>query len=158
MSRIINSIGIKGYKVLNQTAKADFLEIDLQALSKRPKACIRCGSRSLQSKGPYTRYVRHLESFGRSARLKIRCRRFRCKSCVRSFVEPLPGVLPGRHSSEPFRENIYTLHTPRRHPQFRDGPAQKRSPPQLSPASTLGLQSGKPMNVSLSISLCSRRP
>lgn len=110
MSRIITSIGIKGYKVLNQTTKGDSLEIDLQARSKRPKACIRCGSRSLQSKGLYLRNVRHLESFGRSARLKIRCRRFRCKSCVRSFVEPLPGVLPGRHSSEPFRENIYTLH------------------------------------------------
>ena len=110
MSRIITSIGIKGYKVLNQTTKGDSLEIDLQARSKRPKACIRCGSRSLQSKGHYLRNVRHLESFGRSARLKIRCRRFRCKSCVRSFVEPLPGVLPGRHSSEPFRENIYTLH------------------------------------------------
>lgn len=110
MSRLITSIGIKGYKVLNQTAKADSLEIELQARSKRPKACIRCGSHSLQSKGLYTRYVRHLESFGRTARLKILCRRFRCKSCVRSFVEPLPGVLPGRHSSEPFRENIYTLH------------------------------------------------
>jgi len=110
MSRIITSIGIKGYKVLNQTAKADSLEIDLQAPAKRPKACIRCGSGSLQSKGPYTRFVRHLESFGRTARLKIRCRRFRCKSCVRSFVEPLPGILPGRHSSEPFRENLYTLH------------------------------------------------
>ena len=110
MSRIITSIGIKGYKVLNQTAKADSLEIDLQAPSKRPPSCIRCGSRSLQSKGPYTRFVRHLESFGRTARLKIRCRRFRCKFCARSFVEPLPGILPGRHSSEPFRENLYTLH------------------------------------------------
>lgn len=110
MSRIITSIGIKGYKVLNHTAKADSFEIDLQAPSKRPKACIRCGSRSLQSKGSYTRRVRHLETFGRIANLKILCRRFRCKSCVRSFVEPLPGVLPGRHSSEPFRENIYTLH------------------------------------------------
>jgi transposase len=110
MSRIITSIGIKGYKVLNHIAKADALQIDLQALSKRPKACIRCGSRSLQSKGPYTRTVRHLESFGRIARLKIRCRRFRCKSCVRSFVEPLPGILPGRHSTEPFRQNLYTLH------------------------------------------------
>jgi hypothetical protein len=25
-------------------------------------------------------------------------------------VEPLPGILPGRHSSEPFRERLYTLH------------------------------------------------
>ena len=25
-------------------------------------------------------------------------------------MEPLPGILPGRHSTEPFREQIYTLH------------------------------------------------
>lgn len=39
MSRIITSIGITGYKVLKHTAKGDSLEIDLQALSKRPPAC-----------------------------------------------------------------------------------------------------------------------
>ena len=110
MPRLITCSGVKAYKVLNQTAKSDSLEIDLQAPSKRPKACIRCGSRSLQSKGPYTRYVRHLESFGQTARLKIHCRRFPGKSCARSFVEPLPGILTGRHSSEPFREKLYTLH------------------------------------------------
>lgn len=110
MSRIITSIGIKGYRVLNQTAKSDSFEIDLQAPSKRPQACVRCGSGSLQSKGLYIRYVRHLESFGRTSKLKIRCRRFYCKSCARSFVEPLPGILPGRHFSEPFRESLYTLH------------------------------------------------
>ena len=110
MSRSITLIRIKGYKVLNQTTKADSFEVDLQASSKRPQACVRCGSGSLQSKGPYIRYVRHLESFGRTSKLKIRCRRFQCKSCTHSFVEPLPGILPGRHSSEPFRESLYTLH------------------------------------------------
>ena len=110
MSRIKTSIGITGYKVLKQTAKADSLDIDLEARAKRPPACTRCGSRSLQSKGFYLRRVRHLESFGRSSILRIRCRRFTCKVCARSFVQPLPGVLPGRHSTESFREDLYTLH------------------------------------------------
>lgn len=110
MSRIITSIGITGYKVLKHTAKGDSLEIDLQALSKRPPACTRCGSRSIQSKGFYLRRVRHLECFGRTSKLRIRCRRFTCKACTRSFVQPLPGVLPGRHSTESFREDLYVLH------------------------------------------------
>jgi len=110
MSRIITSIGIKGYKVLKHTAKADSLDIDLEARAKRPHACTRCGSRSLQSKGFYFRRVRHLESFGRSSKLRIRCRRFTCKACARSFVQPLPGILPGRHSTESFRNDLYVLH------------------------------------------------
>ena len=110
MSGHITSIGIKGYKILKHTAKADSLEIDLQARAKRPPACTRCGSRRLQSKVFYLRRVRHLESFGRASKLRIRCRRFTCKACMRSFVQPLPGVLPGRHSTESFREDLYVLH------------------------------------------------
>jgi transposase len=31
-------------------------------------------------------------------------------SCTRSFVQPLPGLLPGRHSTEPLRAAIYQQH------------------------------------------------
>jgi len=54
--------------------------------------------------------VRHLESFGRYTKLVVSCRRFLCKHCQRSFVQPLPGILPGKHSSEPFRERIWRDH------------------------------------------------
>ena len=40
----------------------------------------------------------------------IGCRRYECLGCSRSFVQPLPGVLPGRHSTEPWREAIYERH------------------------------------------------
>jgi len=110
MSRIITSIGITGYKVINQSLRADTLELDLEAPQKRPPGCTRCRSPRIQSKGLYVRKVRHLECFGHSSRLRIRCRRFRCRDCKASFLQQLPGILPGRHSSEPFRENIYSLH------------------------------------------------
>ena len=110
MSRLLNSIGISGYKILNQTIKADCLEIDLQAPQKRPSACARCSSTRIQSKGFYERRVRHSKCFGQPSRLRIRCRRFRCRDCKASFLQPLPGILAGKHSTQPFRENIYTLH------------------------------------------------
>jgi transposase-like protein len=110
MSRSITSIGITGYKIINQTLRADTLELDLQAPQKQPPGCTRCRSTRIQSKGLYVRKVRHLECFGHSSRLRIRCRRFRCRDCKASFLQQLPGILPGRHSSEPFRENIYSLH------------------------------------------------
>ena len=68
------------------------------------------GAAGLHSKGRYWRQVRHMESFGRYTRLRNRCRRFLCLDCQRSFVQPLPGVLPGRHSTEPFRQRVYRDH------------------------------------------------
>jgi transposase len=54
--------------------------------------------------------VRHLACFGRLSELVIACRRFRCTDCERSFVQPLPGVRPGRRSTERWRETIYEHH------------------------------------------------
>ena len=42
--------------------------------------------------------------------LRIHCRRFHCCQCKRHFVQPLPGLLPGRRSTEPFRSRIFEQH------------------------------------------------
>lgn len=47
---------------------------------------------------------------GIPTQLVIRCRRYRCLGCNRSFVQPLPGVMAGRRTSEPWREAIYERH------------------------------------------------
>jgi transposase len=54
--------------------------------------------------------VRHLACFGCKSELVISCRRYHCVDCNRSFVQPLPGVLPGRRSTEQWREEIYERH------------------------------------------------
>ncbi|MGA1564553.1 MAG: ISL3 family transposase, partial [Pontimonas sp.] len=62
------------------------------------------------SKGPYLRTVRHLYAFGRSVYLQIHTHRYQCRRCGKSFLPPLPGIKPYRHSSEPFRRLIYEQH------------------------------------------------
>jgi transposase len=54
--------------------------------------------------------VRHLDCFKEATRLIVHTHRFLCTSCGRSFIPRLPGILPGRHSSEPFREAVYQQH------------------------------------------------
>jgi transposase len=54
--------------------------------------------------------VRHLECFKEATRLIVHTRRFLCTNCRKSFLPKLPGILPGRHSSEPFRQAIYQQH------------------------------------------------
>jgi len=73
-------------------------------------SCLCCGGVRLRSKGRYQRHARHLDRFGESTRLVIHTRRLRCRDCRNTFIPPLPGVLPGRHSSEPFRESAYRQH------------------------------------------------
>jgi transposase len=94
---------------VKQSRKGRILELHVVRLKER-SPCVGCGSGRVRSKGRYERRVRHLESFGRDTRLRIECRRFHCLECNLCFVEPLPGIEPGRHSSEPFRKKIYDLH------------------------------------------------
>jgi transposase len=86
------------------------MELIIEPLEARPKACPCFGGGRLHSKGRYRRRARHLESFGRYTRLVVECRRFLCLECRTSFVQPLPGIRPGRHSTEPFRRRIYRDH------------------------------------------------
>ena len=104
-----SEIGIKGYRMIGYQSK-HMIELLLKPEELRPKACPCCGGGRLHSKGLYWRHARHLECFGKFSTLSVECRRFRCIDCNKSFVQPLPGILPGRHSTEPFRERIYRDH------------------------------------------------
>lgn len=99
---------MKGYRTLQVVLKPEVV-VEVEPV-EQPDRCVCCGASRLHSKGRYERQVRHLDLFGRAARLRIRCRRYECWSCSRSFVQPLPGIRPGRHSSEPLREYVYQQH------------------------------------------------
>lgn len=104
------NIGLKGYDPL-QGHQATPSAIHVQPVpGAAVKCCPRCGGTRLLSKGRYQRKVRHLDCFREATRLIVHTHRFLCVSCRKSFIPRLPGILPGRHSSEPFREEIYRQH------------------------------------------------
>lgn len=103
-------IGLKGYQAL-QTFQVTPPGIHVELSAKlTPKSCPHCQSSRLLSKGRYLRRVRHLDSFQKPTQLIVHTYRFFCRECRRSFVPKLPGIRPGRHSTEPFRKAIYQLH------------------------------------------------
>ncbi len=108
MSPIGTWIGLKGYRVIRSQSKPALRAI--VEPEEDPCNCPRCGGARLHSKGRYRRRVKHLRSFGSPVQLVVECRRFQCLGCRRSFVQPLPGIRSGRHSSEPLREQIYLRH------------------------------------------------
>ena len=101
-------IGLFGYRIRSVERKND-VEIKA-AYCTRPGSCPRCASKRIVSKGPYSRSLRHLDSFGLRSRIEIQLRRWQCKDCQRSFVPSLPGVGRGNHSTEPFRRKVYQDH------------------------------------------------
>jgi len=99
---------LPGYRIIRFDSKEE-MRVYLEVLDA-PQACPCCGGASLHSKGSYERRVRHLDCFAHPSQLVIRCRRYRCLECRRSFVQPLPGILPGRRSTEPWRQRIFERH------------------------------------------------
>ncbi len=102
------NVGIKGYRFVRERCKAKY-ELYV-SLDREPNCCVRCASSQLQSKGRYVRRVRHLSVVGKESELIVQCRRYRCVSCKRTFVPELPGIQAWRHSSEPYRRELYQSH------------------------------------------------
>ena len=108
MSPVTIELTLPGYRIIRWESNI-LMRIYVEALDA-PRLCPCCGGGRLHSKGRYERRVRHLACFGNPSELVISCRRYACLGCRRSFVQPLPGIRPGRHSSEPWREEIYEHH------------------------------------------------
>jgi transposase len=108
MSPVSLQLTLPGYRILRWESNT-LMRVYVEAL-EAPRLCPCCGGGRLHSKGRYERRVRHLACFGNPSELVISCRRYKCLGCSRSFVQPLPGVLPGRHSTEPWREDVYERH------------------------------------------------
>ena len=102
------NLTLPGYRIVRVESNPE-MQVYLE-VPQAPEACPCCGASRLRSKGRYERRVRHLDCFGRPSRLIIHCRRYHCVACTRSFVQPLPGIRPGRRSSEPWRRAMFERH------------------------------------------------
>jgi transposase len=108
MSPVSIQLTLPGYRITRWESNI-LMRVYVEAL-EAPRLCPCCGGDRLHSKGRYERRVRHLACFGNPSEMVIKCRRYVCLGCGRSFVQPLPGVMPGRHSTERWREAIYERH------------------------------------------------
>jgi len=101
-------LGLPLYQIIDIHRTAG--EVRISARYSGPKSCPHCHSEHQRSKGWYQRVVRH-ENLGlRHSRLEVAARKWLCLHCGRQFRQRLPGILPGQHATEPFREAIYRQH------------------------------------------------
>jgi len=101
-------VGLPGYQVTSICEKAG--RIHFSAHYSGPLVCPHCEGQRLRLRDKRTRYPRH-DSIGlRQCVLELQTRKFQCRDCGRSFWERLPGILPRKRATEPFRRSVFVHH------------------------------------------------
>ena len=86
-----NILNLPSYRVLQvEDADGDY-QIKIETVSP-PDRCVYCGSGPLVGFGRREQWIRDLPIHGKRVGIAVDTRRFRCKSCGRTFYEPLPAV------------------------------------------------------------------
>ena len=101
-------LGLPGYQITGVTIQGG--EVRISVVYTGPKCCPHCQSERQRSKGWYRRSVRHQNLGLRHSRLELAARKWQCLDCGRQFQQCLPGILPGQHATEPFREAVFRQH------------------------------------------------
>jgi transposase len=101
-------LGLPGYQITGIVFRSGEVRISVRYTG--PKCCPHCASERQRSKGWYSRPVRHQNLGLRHSRLEVSARKWQCLDCGRQFRQRLPGILPGQHASESFREAVFRQH------------------------------------------------
>ena len=101
-------LGLPGYQITGITLRSG--EVRISVRYSGPKSCPHCQSQRQRSKGWYQRLVRHQNLGLRHSRLELTARKWQCLDCGRQFRQRLPGILPGQHATESFREAVFRQH------------------------------------------------
>lgn len=90
-----------GFKQDHLTIHENHVSVHLSSIRKT-SVCPYCGRRTKHVHSYYFRHIQASESFNMGTVLLVKARRFRCKHCVRTFSESLPGIAPryGRKTQE----------------------------------------------------------
>ena len=84
-------LNLPSYRVLQvEDADGDY-QIKAETISP-PDRCVHCGFDALVGFGRREQWIRDLPIHGKRVGIAVDTRRFRCKSCGRTFYEPLPAV------------------------------------------------------------------
>ena len=101
-------LGLPGYQITGIEERAG--RVRISARHAGPISCPDCGGAHLRLKDRRVRQPRH-ESWGtRLCVLEVQSRKWHCRDCGRYFWERMPGLLPCKRSTEPFRRSVFLKH------------------------------------------------
>lgn len=103
-------LAVPGFKQEHLTIHENQVVVHLSS-TRKTSACPYCGRRTKHVHSYYFRHIQGSESFNMSTVLLVKARRFRCKHCVRTFSESLPGISSPLWTKNPrsFRQNYFCI-------------------------------------------------
>ncbi|MHB8371046.1 MAG: ISL3 family transposase [Leptospirales bacterium] len=99
----IDILNLPSYRVLQVEDTGGYYHIKTETVSP-PERCIHCGSDALVGFGRRENRIRDLPICGKRVGLSVDTRRFRCKTCGKTFYEPLPETDPKRFMTARLKE------------------------------------------------------
>ncbi len=93
-------------KVIKQYQIADFIFIEAEKVRAPFEICVRCATPSCVSFGRKTVQIKDEPIRRRMVVLKIKKRRYFCKTCKKPFTEPVQGIMPKRRTTQRLRRSI----------------------------------------------------
>jgi transposase len=100
-------IGLPGVELESANALGSIV---VHAKTSLRPPCTHCGAGRSRIKASFTRKLKHTRQGNRLMFLYIRSHKFLCLICERYFNLRIPGVLPGKRSTESFRQEVYEKH------------------------------------------------
>jgi transposase len=101
-------LGLPGYQITGIKEEAGQVRIAVRYEGEI--RCPHCCGVRLRPKDKGVRKLRH-ESWGvRHTVLEVETRKWHCEQCGRYFWQRMPGILPRKRATEPFRRSIFEKH------------------------------------------------
>jgi len=101
-------IGLPEYELIDVDEVNRKLRVSVRYTG--PRACPDCGGTKLRLKDRRLRHPRHASWGDRHCEFEVETSKWLCRQCGRSFWDRLPGILPRKRASEPFRRSVFRLH------------------------------------------------
>jgi transposase len=99
-------VGLEGFEVKRVIERGERLDLEVELVA-RAGCCPRCGRASLDVKDRPRVRVRDLPIAGRVTHLVWRKRRYRCRSCGRTFTEAHPELPARQRVTRRFRRRLF---------------------------------------------------
>ena len=100
-------IGLPDFAILSIE---DGPRLVIHARCSAKQHCIKCRNTQLRKKDRFLRRIRHVSFGEKLTELLVEAFKFYCKVCKIYFRQRLPGVLPRKRASEPFRKQVSRQH------------------------------------------------
>lgn len=99
-------LNLDGWEVVSRKTSAKYIELNVKFLNS-PDSCTKCGSREFNKHGPKSITYIDAPHNGKKVILNAVVNRYKCKECLKTFIQPVSGIYGGSRMTERCIEYVH---------------------------------------------------